>query len=469
MDFLNKIRTDTSKISDEIYNFSYSNEELRYQSFLKGFSNNLFLTFNSYFEELNIFESFKQLLNGKIVNNTENQAALHHVFRDLYASSPKKLVSNDLIKSCRFSIEKCIDLKEKLVKKGIKNIVTIGIGGSYEGPKLLIEVLTNHNNRSFNHIFLTGPDVDEFNEAIQFLNQDETFFIVSSKSFSTDETLQCLALSKNWFASDNMFEENSIAVTSQSDLAKQNGFKENIIEFPNEIGGRYSIWSPISLAAILELGEDFKDFLLGGFKADNLLLNDKEYNEFIKLMSFSDIWHNNFIDKHTRAILIYSWKLRHFSNYVQQLEMESLGKQPNTKSIFKNTGQVVFGGFGSIAQHSYFQLLHQGTAEMCADIITIEDNKDSNKLLYAQSQAQSNLLANGSSEHFKLHEQINGNVSLNLFTINELNLRSLGFLIATWEHRTFVTAKMLQINPFDQYGVSAGKIFAKKYLNKQSG
>ena len=238
MDFLNKIRTDTSKISDEIYNFSYSNEELRYQSFLKGFSNNLFLTFNSYFEELNIFESFKQLLNGKIVNNTENQAALHHVFRDLYASSPKKLVSNDLIKSCRFSIEKCIDLKEKLVKKGIKNIVTIGIGGSYEGPKLLIEVLTNHNNRSFNHIFLTGPDVDEFNEAIQFLNQDETFFIVSSKSFSTDETLQCLSLSKNWFGSNIMFEENSIAVTSQSDLAKQNGFRENIIEFPNEIGGK---------------------------------------------------------------------------------------------------------------------------------------------------------------------------------------------------------------------------------------
>lgn len=469
MDFFNKIRTETSKISDEIYNFSYSNEELRYKSFLKGFSSNLFLMFNSYFDELNIFESFKQLLNGKIVNTTENQAALHHVFRNLYASSSKSLVSNELIKSCRSGIEKCMDLKEKLLKKGIKNIVTIGIGGSYEGPKLLIEALTNQNNRSFNHIFLTGPDVDEFNEAIQLLNQEETFFIVSSKSFSTDETLQCLALSKNWFASDNMFEENSIAVTSQSDLAKQNGFKENIIEFPNEIGGRYSIWSPISLAAILELGEGFKDFLLGGFKADDLLLNDKKYNKFIKLMSFSDIWHNNFIHKHTRAILIYSWKLRDFSNYVQQLEMESIGKQPSSKSIFKNTGQVVFGGFGSTAQHSYFQLLHQGTAEMCADIITIEDNKNSNKLLYAQSQVQSNLLANGSNEQLKLHEQINGNVPLNLFTINKLNPKSLGFLIATWEHRTFITAKMLQINPFDQYGVNAGKIFAKKHLIKHSG
>ena len=161
--------------------------------------------------------------------------------------------------------------------------------------------------------------------------------------------------------------------------------------------------------------------------------------------------------------------MRFFSDYAQQLEMESIGKQPNPKSIFKNTGQVVFGGFGSTAQHSYFQLLHQGTASICADIFTIKDNKESNKLLFAQSQAQSNLLANGPNKDLKLHEQINGNVPTNLFTLKTLNSKTLGFLIATWEHRTFVTAKMLQINPFDQYGVSAGKIFAKKYLDEHGG
>ena len=137
--------------------------------------------------------------------------------------------------------------------------------------------------------------------------------------------------------------------------------------------------------------------------------------------------------------------------------------------MFKNTGQVIFGGFGSTAQHSYFQLLHQGTASACADIFTIESNISTNKLLYAQSQAQAGLLANGPREDLELFEQVNGNIPVNLFTLKELNPKNLGFLIATWEHRTYVTAKMLQINPFDQFGVSAGKIFAKKYLDKNGG
>ena len=161
--------------------------------------------------------------------------------------------------------------------------------------------------------------------------------------------------------------------------------------------------------------------------------------------------------------------MRYFSDYAQQLEMESIGKQSNPDSIFKNTGQVVFGGFGPTAQHSYLQLLHQGTASVCADIFTIEANKDSNKLLYSQSQAQFNILSNGPNKDLKLDEQINGNVPSNLFFLKELNPKTLGFLIATWEHRTYVTAKMLQINPFDQNGVSAGKIFAKKYLDENGG
>ena len=116
-----------------------------------------------------------------------------------------------------------------------------------------------------------------------------------------------------------------------------------------------------------------------------------------------------------------------------------------------------------------FQLLHQGTASACADIFTIESNKSTNKLLYAQSQAQASLLSKGPHEELELFEQVNGNIPTNLFTLKELKPKTLGFLIATWEHRTYVTAKMLQINPFDQYGVSAGKIFAKKYLDEHGG
>ena len=458
-----------SQAQEEIFQYKYSNNILEYQSFLRGFNKNLFNLFKSHYEALDVMKSIRSLFQGEIVNKTENQPALHHVYRDIYAPSPNNYASQDLVESCHLNIEKCIQLKEDLIKKGIKNIVTIGIGGSFEGPKLLIETLTSAHNRSFNHIFLTGPDVIEFNETIKPLKQEETFFIVSSKSFSTDETLQSLLLSKKWLESECSFTDHFIAVTSQPDKATKFGFTDNIIEFPNEIGGRYSIWSPISLAAILELGESFKDFLVGGFEADTLLLNDEAYNEFINLICFSDLWHNNFINKHTRVLLIYSWKMRYFSDYAQQLEMESIGKQCNPDALFKNTGQVIFGGFGSTAQHSYFQLLHQGTASICADVFTIEENKDTNKLLFSQSQAQSSLLANGPHEDLELHEQVNGNIPANLFSLKQLNPKTLGFLIATWEHRTFITAKMLQINPFDQYGVSAGKIFAKKYLDQNGG
>jgi glucose-6-phosphate isomerase len=470
MSIINKIIDETSKSNDEIYQHLYSNNILEYKSLLKGFNSKLFSHFKSHYDDLSVKESIQSLFKGDIINETENQAALHHVYRDLYAPSPNNYASKDLIESCILNIDKCINLKENLLNRGIKNVVTIGIGGSFEGPKLLIETLTSENKRNFNHIFLTGPDVIEFNETVKPLNQEDTFFIVSSKSFGTDETLQSMALSKEWLEMKCKFEDHFIAITSQPDKAQNFGFfKENIIQFPNEIGGRYSMWSPISLPAILELGDDFKNFLIGGFEADDLLLNNKEYNDFINLLSFSDIWYNNFAKKHIRVLLLYSWKMRFFSDYVQQLEMESIGKQPNPKSIFKNTGQVVFGGFGSTAQHSYFQLLHQGTASACADIFTIKDNKESNKLLFAQSQAQSNLLANGPNKDLKLHEQINGNVPTNLFILKTLNSKTLGFLIATWEHRTFITAKMLQINPFDQYGVSAGKIFAKKYLDDHGG
>ncbi len=469
MKILNEIQKATANTKRYIYNYSYSNQELTYKSLLTGFNNNLFSLFNSYYHELNISQSIQDLFKGKIVNQSENQAAHHHVYRSLYSKSLNNFANKELIESCRFNIEKCISLKDKLIKKGIKNIVTLGIGGSFEGPRLLIETLTDENNRCFNHIFLTGPDIFEFTENIESLKQDETFFIVCSKSFSTDEILQSLALSKKWLESKCDFNDHFIAVTSQVEKAKEKGFKDNIIEFPYEIGGRYSIWSPVSLPAILELGSNFKDFLLGGFNADCHLLNDKKYNEFINLLSFADIWYNNFVNKHTRVLLIYSWKLRHFSDYLQQLEMESLGKKPNPKSIFTKTGQVLFGGFGSTAQHSYFQLLHQGTASACADVISIEDKKNLNKLLHAQSQAQSSLLANEPNINLKSNEQVNGNIPTNLFILKNLDPKSLGYLISSWEHRTFINAKMLQINPFDQYGVSAGKIFTKKYLNDHGG
>ena len=183
----------------------------------------------------------------------------------------------------------------------------------------------------------------------------------------------------------------------------------------------------------------------------------------LKNIVFHDVWSSNFLNKKNRVILSYNWRLRSITNYLQQLEMESLGKPNNPESIFINTGQTIYGGFGPTAQHSYFQLLHQGTQNICADIILNSQNKY-DSLAFSQGITQASLLSEGATTLLKDEEAINGNVPINLFIFDGIDAKKLGFLIATWEHRVFITSVMLQINPFDQFGVNAGKIYTKKYL-----
>jgi len=455
--------------SSNNYPYVYEDECISYKSLFPSFNEKDFDKLDKIYNQLDIDGEIKKLFSEYKINTTEDQAALHHVYRSAYGHKISNVHEN-YYEVAKSSISECIKLKEKLIQKGIKNIVTIGIGGSFEGPKLLLETLTQKHERSFNHIFLTGPDTQEFKDEIVPLNKNETFFIVSSKSFSTDETMQSLGLARAWIGDDLEFKDHFICVTSQIDKAKNFDFDETTaIQFPNEIGGRYSMWSPISLAAILELEEQFVDFLKGGSLADEKLTLNNDYKQFIKTIIFSDLWHNNFDNKPTRALLTYSWKLRYFTDYAQQLEMESIGKGVSKNSHFNKTGQVIFGGFGSTAQHSYFQLLHQGTSSFCVDIICVDTDKEENELLFAQSQAQAGLLAFGADENLQDHEKVNGQSPVNLISLKELNPFNLGYLIASWEHRVFLTSRMLQINPFDQYGVSAGKIFARKYLDSNGG
>ena len=421
--------------------YIYKNDVLNYESHLSGFSDSKFQSLDSKSKELDLESKIDDLLTGKIINLSENQAAWHPKYRRKFGSIPPK--------------------KENKSKH--KNVITLGIGGSFEGPKLLIESL-HDSNSDINHIFITGSDAYEFKDKVNNLNPDETIVIVSSKSFTTDETLETLKEAIKW--SSNM--ENFIAITANKEEATKYNI-EKIIEFDKEIGGRYSIWSDINLPALYGPKSNFdpKLFLKGGHQADLDIQNNSDYLNFIKILSFSDIWFNNFAGKNTRAILSYSWKLRSFANYAQQLEMESLGKHPNQNSEYKNTGQIIFGGYGPTAQHSYFQLMHQGTQNICADIIASKE--DSKSLAYAQALTQTKLLSFGAEDLLKEEEEINGNIPTNLFLLNKIDSYTLGYLIATWEHRTFVSSVMLEINPFDQFGVSAGKIFTKKYLEDNGG
>ena len=447
-------------------NFTYENNMLSYEFCNNDFSKDLYKDFELKSIKLGLNSKIDDLLSGKVVNLTENQAAFHPKYRKNKGFINEFIKSNTDFVPDRESLkdEALNNFADEVAKSNAENIVSLGIGGSYEGPKLLIESLGHGEVLStYKHYFITGSDRIEMDEKLQKLDPKKTVFIVSSKSFTTDETIESLKHAINWSGDINKF----IAITANKNEAQKFNFK-HIAEFDSEIGGRYSIWSKISFAAAFfampaNHENTFDNFCLGGSIADSCLSDNEDYQKFVKMLAFSDIWFHNVKEKNTRAILCYDWKLRSLPNYFQQLEMESLGKRPSKNSEFKKTGQIIFGGYGPTAQHSYFQLLHQGTQNICADIILNKDN-EYNGLAYSQGITQARLLSEGASNLLKKEETINANVPVNLFIFDGIDAEKLGFLIATWEHRVFITSVMLQINPFDQFGVNAGKIYTKKYL-----
>ena len=437
-------------------NYFYENNILRYEFLNDEFTNDLYQEFDLKGNKLGLDSKIEDLLSGEIVNFTENKAALHPKYRKNNgyieeANQRQHMGVNDDALNNFFDIN----------LHSAEAVVVIGIGGSYEGPKLLIESLGSEETQR-QILFITGSDKTEFNEKLKNLNPKTTQFIVSSKSFTTDETIKTLKDAIHWSGDTNNF----LAITANKVEAQKFNIK-NIAEFDDAIGGRYSIWSKISFPAYLYMPLDHKNsfinFCLGGSLADHYLSEVEEYKKFVKMLAYSDIWFHNVKEKTTRAILSYDWKLRSLPNYFQQLEMESLGKRPNKNSEFKKTGQVIFGGYGPTAQHSYFQLLHQGTQNVCADII-LNKNKSFGNLAYSQGITQAGLLSKGAEVLLRDEEKINGNVPVNLFIFDGIDAKKLGFLIATWEHRVFITSVMLQINPFDQFGVNAGKIYTNKYI-----
>ena len=428
----------------------FKNERVHFESYINEFTPELFKEFDLKALDIGLQSKIDDLFNGKKVNYTENLAAWHPKYRDEYNPSSFDTPSN---KKQQIKLSNLKDLC-----KNAKNIVTIGIGGSFEGPKMFLETL-EFSQDDTNFIFITGSDLSEFRIKTKKLDPKDTIFIVSSKSFTTKETISMLKEALSWSPVINRF----IAITANKQEAEKYCIK-NIIEFDKEIGGRYSIWSEISALIYCLKKDEFDSFMAGGKQADLDLKSNDSYLRFVKNLAYSDIWLHNIKNKNSRAVLSYIWNFRSLPDYIQQLEMESLGKQPSKNSEFKKTGQIIFGGYGPKAQHSYFQLLHQGTQGVCADIIASKE--DIKSLAHAQAITQSRLLSKG-IEDLKDKERINGNVPTNLFLINKASSYELGYLLATWEHRTYITAVMLGINPFDQFGVSAGKIYTKKYLSEK--
>ena len=432
---------------------SYSDQFIKFKSYNMNYSNEVKSLFNKIDKEINVDESLEALISGDLVNESENRAAFHPKLRNQ---------SEQFLKTGFPKIKK---LKDELITNNKKNIVILGIGGSYEGSNLLLEALKSFSNEIFNFYFINGPDDNEFHEVMNGLPASETTFIVSSKSLTTHETLESLKHAKKWLKK-NSYEEsvksNFFVLTANEKEAKTLFKEKNIFLIDDEIGGRYSVWSNISIPAILDIEENYIKFLQGGNEVDRLITSDKSFKEFIKDLSYKDIWENNFLNFNNRILLSYSWPLRSFPNYAQQLEMESLGKPANPKSIFKKTSQTIFGGFGPKAQHSYFQQLHQGTENYSIDLFSTSKDRIDEKLISKQLQAQLTLFKKCPEELKGSKEEVKANVNFNHFELAKIDPFHLGYLIALWEYRTFITAKILQINPFDQFGVEAGKKLTEK-------
>ena len=418
---------------------SYEDDKFKIFSKCINLDREVLEIFNKVRSEKNVLEDFNKLFSGEQINSSEEKSAGHHKYRS-------------------FSFKKLIDLASKtksiLKQRNFKNIVIIGIGGSIEGNRVLYDSFYGNSKKEFNFRFISGSDKIEFEEATENLNKEETCFFVISKSFKTSEVLFNLDLAKKWISENHT--KNFWGITSSKEDAISNGLlSDHIFSLPDDIGGRYSIWSEVCLPLLIELDSPFVEFYKGGRFVDELVLKEKCFLDFLIQLSIIDLWNSNFLGKENKVVLSYSWKLRNLPNYIQQLEMESLGKPPSSESIFEKTGQTLYGGYGPKAQHSLFQLLNQGTSQTCADLIYISE---SDNLNLAQVNSSFNLFTDNDNENEKDDILfVNSNIPSTIFEIKTLDPFSLGMLLTIFEHKVFISSRFLKINPFDQFGVEKGK------------
>jgi glucose-6-phosphate isomerase len=405
------------------------------------------------------------LFAGEIVNETENRPATHVAER-----GEGKPEDNRLAAERHQRMRSLIDTIEGGAFGEIESILHIGIGGSALGPDLIIDALGRDADR-FEVRILSNIDGEAFDEATWGLDPASTLVVGVSKTFTTTETLTNLDTAIEWLREAGVADPHGqvIAVTADPDKAVAYGIDETrILPFSEGVGGRYSLWSEvgISIAAALGWGA-FEELLEGAAEMDrHVKLTDGVANVAL-LAAFADLFYTQNRQTQSRGVFAYDERLRLLPDYLQQLEMESNGKSVTQegKPVGRPTAPVTWGGVGTDAQHAVFQLLHQGTTAVPVEFIAVVENDDSvdprhHQLLLGNCFAQGAALMAGraSDEAARAYP---GDRPSTTILLRRLDPRSLGALIAFYEHRTFANAVLLGINPFDQFGVELGKEIAK--------
>lgn len=454
-----------------------------------------------YAEEKNLSKKIAALLKGDIVNKTEKRAALHTALRQ-QNDQPIYHEKINIIPEIRAIQNKIKHICEQVITgewrgfsgEKITDIVNIGIGGSELGPALATNALKPYANKNLQCHFLANIDATQILELFTKLPPQSTLFIISSKSFSTQETLQNATSVKNWLrnaAGNHNVRNHFIAITAKRDLALEWGVAaENILPIWDWVGGRFSLWSAIGLPIALSIGyENFQELLRGAYAMDQHFATAPLQQNMPVILGLLSVWYSQYFNAQSHAILPYEQNLQLLPNYLQQSHMESLGKtRCNDGTAVKYaTGAVIWGGVGTQGQHTFHQLLHQGTHFVPADFIIAaqshQELQNHHNILWAnclsQSQAlmcgknyqevYSELLSQGFSEADALtltpHKIISGNRPSNMIILQKLTPFSLGALIALYEHKIFTQSVLWDINCFDQWGVELGKQLAHSILS----
>ncbi|SEG45674.1 glucose-6-phosphate isomerase [Billgrantia desiderata] len=421
-----------------------------------------------------------QMFSGDIINVTEDRPVLHTALRNL-GEGPLMVDGKDVMPEIQRTREQIRQFSEA-VRSGewrgysgerIKDVVNIGIGGSDLGPNMACRALLKYRHAELNFHFVSNVDGTHIQKVLKRLDPATTLFIVSTKTFSTQETLLNAKTARRWFL-DNAGEgadvgAHFIAASTNRKAAMEFGIREeNVFEFWAWVGGRYSMWSSIGLPIALSIGFDgFMEMLEGAYAMDQHFIEAPNARNMPVLMALIGIWYINFLGAETQAIVPYDQALHQLPAFLQQLDMESNGKSVDIfgHPVNYKTGPIVWGQTGSNGQHAFFQLLHQGTRYVPIDFIAslkpepgVEEHHFA---LLTNMLAQANAFMMGSQVGSQLDPySCPGNRPSSVLLLDELTPRNLGALIALYEHKVFVQGVIWNINSFDQWGVQLGKRIA---------
>lgn len=447
-----------------------------------------------------------KMFNGEAINTTEHRSVLHTALRNrskhpilVEGKNVMPEVNEVLGRMRKFANDVRNGEWKGFSGKPITDVVNIGIGGSDLGPAMVTEALLDYQRPNINFHFVSNIDSTQMFETNRHLNPETTLFIIASKTFTTQETMTNARSAREWFMSiakdESAIPRHFVAISTNTDEVIKFGISpELMFEFWDWVGGRYSLWSAIGLSIVIAAGMSrFEELLQGAHEMDQHFLHAPLEQNLPVIMGMIGIWYNNFFDADTHAIIPYDQYLRRLPAYLRQLDMESNGKRVDRegKPVDYSTGPIIWGELGSNGQHAFFQLIHQSERLIPADYIAMIESKhpigEHQTILLANFFAQTEALMRGKNaqevtaelkaqglndEQIKQllpHKIFPGNKPSNSIVLQKLDPKTLGSLIAFYEHKVFVQGIIWNINSFDQWGVELGKQLAKAIQPELTG